>query len=90
MVVGGCFNFSFGGSKGLMSDGSVGVKQILKDLRDRSFKQTGFAVDQIGKAVFINGGVDLLDDGSFNEVAGLENDDVVYVFLPGCRDLRCC
>jgi hypothetical protein len=45
---------------------------------------------QVGKAVLIQCGVDLLDDGAFDEVAGLENDEFVGVELPGGSDLGCC
>jgi hypothetical protein len=53
MVVGGCFNFCFGGSKGLRSDGSAGIKQILKYLKNRSFKKTCFVVEQIGSSMAV-------------------------------------
>jgi hypothetical protein len=45
MVVGFCFHFGFCGGKGMMSDGSVGVKESMHDLRERSFEESGFVVN---------------------------------------------
>jgi hypothetical protein len=76
VVVGRCFDFRFGCRKGLGSSFSVGVKQGLDDDRDSAFEKGGLIVNQVGEAVLIQCGVDLLDDGAFDEVACLEKERV--------------
>jgi hypothetical protein len=41
----------------------------------------------VGEAVFVNGGVDLLDDCAFRDVACLEGLNVVVILLSGFSDL---
>ena len=62
----------FGGGQSLESDGSIGLEQLGHDEVDWAFKEACFVVDEIGEAVWIDSSVDLLDNGSFDEVTYLE------------------
>jgi hypothetical protein len=42
------------------------------DEGDWALKEACFVIDQIGEAVGINSSIDLLDDGSFDDVAEFE------------------
>ncbi len=90
MVAAKGLNFGFFCSKRLGSNCPIGIKQCLDDLGDRALQESGVIVDEIGEAVFIEGSVDLLHDGSLDEVAGIELGEVVLEAAPGIFDLCCC
>jgi hypothetical protein len=50
-------------------DGYVRVEEGLDNFGYGALEETFVVVDEVGEAVFIEGGVDLLDDGSLDEVA---------------------
>ena len=62
----------FGGGQSLGSDGSIGLEQLPRDEGNWALKEACFVIDQIGEAVGINSSIDLLDDGSFDDVAEFE------------------
>ena len=73
MIVGGGFESSFGGGEVLWCDRAVGVIEFTHDLRDGANEEAGGVVDEVSKDVRVQGGVDLLDDCTFDEVAVIEN-----------------
>jgi hypothetical protein len=79
MVVAEGFNLGLFGDKRLRSNCSIGVKQCLNDIRDWALHESSVVVDEIGKAVVIEGSVDLLNAGPLDEVAGFERREVLLV-----------
>ncbi len=61
-----CFNFGPGGGERLGGDGAISVEKVLDNLGDGAFEEPCVVVDEVSKAVFIEGSVDLLHDGSLN------------------------
>ena len=70
------------------SDGSIGFEEVFHDTTvDGAFKVACLVVDKIGEAVRIDSSADLLDNGSFKEVASLECRQRLGVGFFGYRDL---
>ena len=90
VVVGYGFDFCLGGGERLRGDGSVCIEESLDDLGDSALEEPCVVVNEVGKAVSIEGSVDLLHDGSFNEIAGVESKKVVFEAVSGVFDLGCC
>lgn len=79
MVVEGGLKFAgLGDSEGLWNSGSKGALELCKDFKDRSLAEAYVLVDEVGEAVGVNSGVNLLDDHAFDLVAGIED---CYFFL---------
>jgi hypothetical protein len=72
IIVGDGFDFCLCGCKRLWGNGSVCVEKGLDDFGYGALEEPCAVVDEVGEAVFIEGGVDLLDDGSLDEVAYIE------------------
>ena len=45
VVVSGVFQFGFGGSQGLRSDGFISVEKFFQDLRDHAFEEPCVVID---------------------------------------------
>ena len=73
MVVDCGLKFCLGNGEGLGSNGSKGAVEFCEDLRDRALEEACVVVDKVNQAVGVDGGVDLLNDPSFDVVASVED-----------------
>ena len=91
VVVGSGFQSGPGSGQNLWSNGPICFEELLhEDVGDWTSKEAGVIVDEVGKAVWIDSSVDLLDDCAFGLIAHLERFRVVDMEISGGGDLRCC
>ncbi len=90
VIVGDGFDFCLCGCERLWGNGSVCVKEGLDEFGYGALEEPCVVVDEVGEAVFIEGGVDLLDDGSLDEGTCIECDKIVFETSPGVFDLCSC
>jgi hypothetical protein len=72
VIVGDGFDFCLCGCERLWGNGSVCVEEGLDDFGYGALEEPCVVDNEVGEAVFIEGGVDLLDNGSLDEVACIE------------------
>jgi hypothetical protein len=82
MIVGGPLEVGLGGREFLRG----GVEEGLDDFGNASIKEASVFVDQVGKAVWVEGGVDLLDHCALEQVAGFEGFHIEIVDTSGLGD----
>jgi hypothetical protein len=90
VIVGDSFDFCLCGCERLRGNGFVCVEEGLDDFGYGALEEPCVVIDEVGEAVFIEGGVDLLDDGSLDEVACIECDKIVFETSSGVFDLCSC
>jgi hypothetical protein len=81
VVVDGCFQGGLRCGEDLGSNCSKGPVEIEECFWDCSLDEAGVFIDEVGEAVVVEGGVDLLDDGTLDLVASIEG---VGLFGKGC------
>ena len=86
MVVGSGLQGGLGGGQSLGSGCSIRLEQLFHYVGDWTFEEAGVAVDEVGKAVWIDSSVDLLDNCAFDEVTHLERLHGLGLEFLGYRD----
>ena len=72
MIVCRLFELGLSCCECLGRDGAVGAEKAGQNDRDGPFEESGVVVNEVCEAIRVDGSVDLLDDCSLNQVAGLE------------------
>jgi hypothetical protein len=70
-------------------NGSKGSVEFVKNVLDCSLDKAGVFVDWVSQAVFVVGGIDLLDDGTLDLVASVKGHGWFSEGAMGLGDLCC-
>ena len=89
VVVNGGFQGGLFFGENLGSNCSKGPVEIGKYFRDCALDETGVFVDEVGEAVVVEGGIDLLNDGTLDLVASVEGVGLCCKEAMGLGDLCC-